>query len=318
MPANAEQLNLDLTAIAAALKANLNVQNPVVEELLSHLLFNAGKRLRPLLAVLCARYGGDESHSLTLACVMEYLHAASLLHDDILDGAPFRRGKTAAHHIWGNTLTILGGDLLMARTTSLVADLGHTEITRKVARLAENIIGGEVREITAKYNFELSESDYYAIIEGKTAALFKAACECGSVLGGCIPQEIVVLGQYGLHLGMAFQIADDIADYCGDSAERGKLPGNDLREGKATLPLILALNKANAEQKQALDAVFAADDIDEEAFALVKNFIETAGGFAEARAIATNHLALALKALDEIRPHAVLTTLKTLAENIID
>lgn len=319
MTVDLTQLKPDLDAIETALKDNLSSENPVAEELLEHLLLSAGKRIRPLLTILCARLGGNESQSLNLACAVEYLHAASLLHDDILDEAQYRRGKPAAHHIWGNTLTVLGGDFLMARSTKLVTDLEQAEITHKMAKLAENIIQGELYEITSKHNLYLLEQEYYRIIQGKTASLFQAACECGSILGGCTPQEIVVLGQYGLHLGMAFQIADDIADYCSNSTIQGKLPGNDLRESKATLPLILALNKATPAQKEMLEAFFLTKDLDEGDFLQVKNFIDMANGFAETRAIAANHTAKALQALGETRPHSSITPiLKALAENVIN
>lgn len=294
------RLQSDLEAIEVALKTHLEPEAGAAQALCEHLLFSPGKRIRPLLTLLSARMGGDESHSLTLAAAVEYLHTATLLHDDILDEALLRRGKTTAHHIWGNRFAILGGDFLLARAVSLVAGLNNQQVMQKFASFAEKIIAGEILEISLEGCLDLAEAVYFKIIQGKTAFLFRAACESGAVLGGMQPQQIVVLGEYGLNLGLAFQIEDDIMDYLGNSADDGKLKGNDLREGKVTLPLILALQKADARARKTLERVFTAETASEMRFEEVCNFIKTYGGFAAAHAAAQTYAAAAVAALESL------------------
>lgn len=290
----------DLADIEDALKMHIGQNAGEALALCEHLLFSPGKRIRPLLAVLSARMGGDENHSLTLAAAVEYLHAATLLHDDILDEALLRRGKTAAHHIWGNTFTILGGDFLLARAVTLVAGLNNCQIMQKFAHFVEKIIAGEILEMSLKGRFDLAESVYFEIIKGKTAFLFKAACESGADLGGMQPQQIVVLGEYGLNLGLAFQIEDDIMDYLGGSASDGKLQGNDLREGKATLPLILALQKTDANARKTIERIFTSATVSETQFEEVCDFIKTHNGFADARRRAQAYVNAAVAALQTL------------------
>lgn len=294
------KLQPDLEAIETALKAHLGTDVGAAQALCEHLLFCPGKRIRPLLALLSARMGGDESQSLTLAAAIEYLHTATLLHDDILDEAQLRRGKTTAHHIWGNSFAILGGDFLLARAVSLVAGLNNRRLMQKFAYFAEKIIAGEILEISLKGRLDLTETVYYKIIQGKTAFLFSAACESGGELGGLQPQQIVVLGKYGLNLGLAFQIEDDIMDYLGDSARDGKLKGNDLREGKVTLPLIMAMQKADAHACKTLEYIFTAETSSETRFEEVCSFIKTYDGFAAAHACAQTYALAAAAELEAL------------------
>lgn len=310
----ADAVKPDLAAIDAALAQHLDTDATVAKEICGYLLSKPGKRIRPLLAVLCARLGGDESRSLTLACAVEYLHAATLLHDDIVDGALLRRGQAAAHTIWGQALTILGGDFLLARAVTLVAGLDHGEIMRKFSHFAEAIIAGEIKEIAVKGDLDLAEEDYFDVITGKTACLFQAACESGGHLGGLQPQQIVVLGEYGLNLGLAFQIEDDIMDYTVAADGTGKLRGNDLKERKITLPLILALQKANAQQKARIAEIFAGPEITPEHFTVVYDIIEQHNGFGAAREMVLNYAAQAQNALAGFPESATKTTLKQLAQ----
>lgn len=311
------QVQDDLDRIEAALQTHLDSDVGPARALCEHLLFNPGKRIRPLLAVLSTRLGGDESQSLTLAAAVEYLHAATLLHDDILDDAQLRRGKTAAHHIWGNAFTILGGDFLLARAILLVAGLNNGHVIQKFAYFAEKIIAGEIREISLKGNPALDETGYLEIIQGKTAFLFQAACESGAHLGGLQPQQIVVLGEYGRNLGLAFQIEDDIMDYRGESKQQGKLKGNDLREGKATLPLILALQKANTAEIKMVADIFAAGDATVEQFNRVYDFISDRNGFSDAHYQAQKYIDAATTALDVLPVSKTKTIMTELAAYVI-
>lgn len=306
----------DLANIETALKTHLGTDAGAAQDLCDHLLFSPGKRIRPLLAVLSARMGGDESRSLTLAAAVEYLHTATLLHDDILDEARLRRGKTAAHHIWGKAFTILGGDFMLARAVALVAGLDSGQLMQKFTSFVEKIIAGEILEMSLKGRFDLDEDVYFEIIRGKTAFLFKAACESGAELGGMQPQQIVVLGEYGLNLGLAFQIEDDIIDYLGNANE-GKLKGNDLREGKATLPLILALQKADATTRKTIENIFTGESVSATQFNEACNFISAYGGFADARARAQAYVKAAVAALAALPASEAKTIMTELANSII-
>lgn len=306
----------DLANIEAALKTHLDTDAGAAQDLCDHLLFSPGKRIRPLLAVLSARMGGDESRSLTLAAAVEYLHTATLLHDDILDEAGLRRGKTAAHHIWGKAFTILGGDFMLARAVTLVAGLDNGRLMQKFTYFVEKIIAGEILEMSLKGRFDLAENVYFEIIKGKTAFLFKAACESGAELGGMQPQQIVVLGEYGLNLGLAFQVEDDIIDYLGNASE-GKLKGNDLREGKATLPLILALQKADARARKTVENIFTTETVSDTQFDEVRDFIGTYGGFADAHARALAYVDAAVTALTALPASEAKTIMTELATSVI-
>lgn len=311
------QVQDDLDRIEAALKTHLDSDLLPARDLCEYLLFNPGKRIRPLLAVLSARLGGNESQSLVLAAAVEYLHGATLLHDDILDDAQLRRGKTAAHHIWGNAFTILGGDFLLARAIHLVAGLHNDRVMQTFAYFAEKIIAGEIMEMSFKGNPDLDETGYLEIIQGKSAFLFQAACEGSAILGGLEPQQIVVLGEYGRNLGLAFQIEDDIMDYRGESKQQGKLKGNDLCEGKATLPLILALQKADAAEIKMIADIFASGDATAEQFDRVYDFIDARNGFSDAHFQAQNYINAATAALDVLPASTTKNIMTELAASII-
>lgn len=244
------QVLLSLTAADMAKVDALiteRMQSPVgmIPDLAAHLVGAGGKRLRPMLTIACARMAGyDGSGHLNLAAAVEFIHSATLLHDDVVDKSDQRRGKTAANLIWGNAPSILVGDFLFARSFGLMVETGDIAALGILASAAGIIAEGEVQQLAGIGNMAMMREEYMQIIGAKTAALFAAACECGPVLAGCALQDRTAFAAYGQHIGLAFQIVDDVLDYTGRSKALGKALGDDFREGKMTLPVIIAYQTA--------------------------------------------------------------------------
>jgi octaprenyl-diphosphate synthase len=236
----------DLEKIEAELSENLKPYLDLVSDVARHILFAGGKRLRPLLLVLSARLCGyEEDYAKTVSTALEYLHAATLLHDDIVDDAILRRGKTVAHSLYGNATTVLVGDFLLARALAICADSGKIKVIHIISDLTENMSTGEVHQLMRKGDVSLTEDEYLEVIRRKTAVLFQAACTVSAVIAEAPEEKEKALSDFGYHLGIAFQMADDLFDYTMDTAALGKEIGADLREGKLTLPVIHALKQAN-------------------------------------------------------------------------
>jgi octaprenyl-diphosphate synthase len=243
----------DLEQIEAELSENLKPYLDLVSDVARHILFAGGKRLRPLLLVLTARLCGYyEDYAKTVSTALEYLHAATLLHDDIVDDAILRRGKTVAHSLYGNATTVLVGDFLLARALALCADSGKIKVIHIISDLTENMSTGEVHQLMRKGDVSLTEDEYLEVIRRKTAVLFQAACTVSAVIADAPEEKEKALADFGYHLGIAFQMVDDLFDYTMDTADLGKEIGADLREGKLTLPVIHALKQANPADRDAM------------------------------------------------------------------
>ena len=243
----------DLEKIEAELSENLKPYLDLVSDVARHILFAGGKRLRPLLLVLSARLCGyKEDYAKTVSTALEYLHAATLLHDDIVDDAILRRGKTVAHSLYGNATTVLVGDFLLARALTICADSGKIKVIHIISDLTENMSTGEVHQLMRKGDVSLTEDEYLEVIRRKTAVLFQAACTVSAVIAEAPEEKEKALSDFGYHLGIAFQMADDLFDYTMDTADLGKEVGADLREGKLTLPVIHALKQANPADRDAM------------------------------------------------------------------
>lgn len=227
--------------------------DPLLKKVLDYGLFNGGKRLRPLLVVTAARICGNTSDEVyKLGIAFEYLHAATLFHDDIIDGSDTRRGKPSVHKEFDIVAAILGGDFLHAHSMATVSKYAGEEGLASFCKATMGMVDGEFMQLDNAENHNLSEVDYYNAIMGKTGLLIAAACEVGAIYAGASDVEVRALRGYGEHLGCAFQIIDDVLDYLGDTEKTGKVVGNDLAEGKMTLPLILAMNKADTADKSYL------------------------------------------------------------------
>jgi octaprenyl-diphosphate synthase len=305
----------DLAAIETALSANLNPHLDLVRDVAGHIVFSGGKRLRPLLMVLSARvcgYAGD--YDKTFSTALEYLHAATLLHDDLVDGAALRRGKPAAHLKYGSSVAVLVGDFLLARALSVSAATGSAKIVRLLAELTEQMSQGEVHQLMRKGDVRLTENEYFDVIRRKTAVLFETACRVSAVLADAPEERESALAAYGYNLGMAFQIADDLFDYTAATPELGKEIGADLREGKLTLPLIHALGHAPAADREWMVAVvqnpgFTADD-----FHRLVDRLRCFGSIRYAETAAEGFIATAKAALAAFPPSASLATMLDIAD----
>ncbi|BBO69551.1 octaprenyl diphosphate synthase [Desulfosarcina alkanivorans] len=289
----------DVDAIEKALADNLKPHFDLVSDVAGHILFAGGKRLRPLLMVLCARlcgFSGDQV--VRFSTIFEYLHAATLLHDDLVDGADLRRGRQVAHQKWDNPTAVLTGDFLLARGLSIAADTGLNEVIRTIARITENMSQGEIRQLERKGDVTLSEDAYVEVIRCKTAVLFQGACRTGALVAGAGTDIVQALTDFGYHLGLAFQMADDLLDYTQDSRSLGKRAGADLREGKMTLPLIHAFSHAPDGQREHMVSILKNPDFTPAEFAEFVDMLHRYGGIAYTRSLAAEHIQTATAALD--------------------
>lgn len=238
----------DFDAVNSLIIDRLESDVELVENIGHYIVEAGGKRLRPLLVLLAARacgYRGD--HHIQLAAVIEFIHTATLLHDDVVDTSDLRRGRLTANARWGNAPSVLVGDFLYSRAFQMMVSLGDVAVMRVLADTTNVIAEGEVQQLLNARNPDLTEGDYFTVIDKKTAQLFAAASEVGALTACADPQQCTQLRDYGRHLGIAFQLVDDALDYQGDSESLGKNVGDDLAEGKATLPLIRAMRNAPHE-----------------------------------------------------------------------
>jgi octaprenyl-diphosphate synthase len=241
----------DMAAIDALIRRHMESPVPVIPALADHLIAGSAKRLRPLLTVAAARLcGARDDACLKLAAAVEFIHTATLLHDDVVDSSQLRRGRVAAHLIWGAPSSVLVGDFLFARAFELMVGAGSMPALEILARASRVIAEGEVLQLTRAHDLDLSQDVYLEIIKAKTAELFAAAAEAGAVSAGASPERCRALRKFGQDLGLAFQLVDDALDYSGDSETLGKNPGDDFREGKATLPLLLAMVRTGAAERE--------------------------------------------------------------------
>ena len=240
----------DMNAVNQVILSRMQSEVPLIPELAGHLIAGGGKRMRPMLtcasAALC-QYPGTRQHK--LAAAVEFIHTATLLHDDVVDGSGTRRGKRTANLIWGNPASVLVGDFLFSRAFELMVEDGSLKVLKILSRASAVIAEGEVAQLTAQRQVTTSEDTYLHIIEAKTAALFAAACEIAPVVAEAGEGAEEALASFGRNLGVAFQLVDDAIDYTSESATSGKDLGDDFREGKMTLPIILAYARGSADDR---------------------------------------------------------------------
>lgn len=265
----------DMNAVNAVILDRMQSEIPLIPELAGHLIAGGGKRMRPMLTLASARligYTGTRHHR--LAAAVEFIHTATLLHDDVVDGSDLRRGRRTANIIWGNPASVLVGDFLFSRSFELMVEDGSLKVLKILSNASAVIAEGEVNQLTAARRVDLPEDRYLDIIGAKTAALFAAACRIAAVVAERPDGEEAALDAYGRNLGIAFQLVDDAIDYVSDAGTMGKDAGDDFREGKMTLPVILAHARGDAEDRKFWkDAVEGRRDTDADfahAIALVR------------------------------------------------
>ena len=305
----------DLEDIEKALSDNLNPYLDLVSDVAGHILFSGGKRLRPLLMVLSARmcsYNGN--YEKTFSTALEYLHTATLLHDDLVDGATLRRGKTVAHATWGNSITVLVGDYLLARARSISAGTGRLSVVQVLAELTENMSQGEVHQLMRKGDIKLTEDEYLVVIRRKTAVLFKAACQVSAIIADAPEDKEKALSEYGFNLGIAFQMADDLFDYTLQTSDFGKEVGADLREGKLTLPVIYALKQANSSDRDLMIKIIRNTDFTTDDFKTLLDFLVKYGGIDYTQETAASYIDTAKNALALFEPSPTKETMLDIAD----
>jgi octaprenyl-diphosphate synthase len=240
----------DLSAVQALIVENIQSDISLLEKLATHIIQSGGKQLRPLLLLLSSHATGYQgTDHITLAAMIEFFHTATLLHDDVVDESALRRGRKTANSIWGNKASILVGDYLFIQYMQLMVQVGDLNIMRVLTDMTHQIGCGEIKQLSNRHNPSLSVDDYYEIIHAKTSLLFAAASRLGALVGQADEATELALHAYGLHLGNAFQLIDDALDYCSDAETLGKNIGDDLADGKATMPLIYALEHGTATQQ---------------------------------------------------------------------
>lgn len=269
-----------------------DINNQLLREVIHYAIFNGGKRVRPLLTVLSARLCQPDLPALSettenlyrFSLSFEYLHAASLLHDDVIDRAEKRRGHRTANTVWDNTHVILAGDFLHARALFLAGTLGNSGALARISKATEAMVTSEFIQLENATTLDTSEDNYYKVLQGKTAALISAACETGALVSCGKEEHGTALRLFGTNLGLTFQIVDDLLDYLGDPAKTGKAVGNDFQERKMTLPLIFALTNANVSERKSLFTLLESDSESRAAATQeAREIIEESGGFTYAR-----------------------------------
>jgi octaprenyl-diphosphate synthase len=309
----------ELIALEEFFKSKVNSKVPLVKNVIDYIIGNGGKRLRPMLTIMCAKlagYQGDKS--IAVGAAIEMTHTASLLHDDVMDNAEIRRGKTAANQKWGNLVSVLVGDYLYCQAMDILVANGDIEILRVVTDAISSTTEGQIHEITKTHQVAMDQVEYLEVITGKTAELIAASCHAGGVLGNITDELASSLKEYGLNLGIAFQLMDDVLDYVANEKDFGKACGVDLREGKLTIPLILALRKCSEEESRKIKSILIKDNTDEDAFNEVLEIIKNYHSIDDSVEIANEYIQKAKASLSCFRPSLEKESLISLADYVIE
>lgn len=307
----------DFAAVDRTILAQLGSRVPLVESIGHYIIDSGGKRLRPLLVLLAARaLGYDGNRHITLATLIEFMHTSTLLHDDVVDESSMRRGRETANEHWGNAPSVLVGDFLYSRSFQMMVEVGSMRVMEILSAATCTIAEGEVLQLTNIGNPEIDEAAYFETIQGKTAMLFEAASHSGAILADADTDQEEALRLYGRYLGLAFQLIDDLLDYQGDAVTMGKNVGDDLAEGKPTLPLIHAMNVGTFDQAELVRQAIRQGGLErlDEVLAIVR---ET-GALDYTRGRAEEMAGLALAQLDALPPSEYRDSMARLAHLAVD
>ena len=288
----------DMAAVDRLIRDSLDSEVVLIRQIAEYIIGSGGKRLRPMLVLLAARacgYAG--SRHVTLAAIVEFIHTATLLHDDVVDESELRRGRESAHAVWGNAASVLVGDFLYSRSFQMMVTVDSMRVMEVLSNATNAIAEGEVEQLLNMHDPEVSESRYFSVIEKKTAKLFEAACQLGAVLAGQAQVEDS-LATFGRELGAAFQVADDVLDYTADAVTLGKNVGDDLAEGKPTLPLILTRRKVGDEQRHLIDLTIREGGLDR--IEQIVGLIRASGAVEDSMAVARQRSAAAARSLEPL------------------
>jgi octaprenyl-diphosphate synthase len=288
----------DMNKVNSVILTRMQSDVPLIPELAGHLIAGGGKRMRPMLTLACAKlldYQGTRHHK--LAAIVEFIHTATLLHDDVVDGSGLRRGRRTANMIWGNSASVLVGDFLFSRSFELMVEDGSLRVLKILSHASAVIAEGEVNQLTAQRRIDTNEDRYLDIIAAKTAVLFAAACRIAAVVAEREPAIEEALDNFGRYLGIAFQLVDDAIDYESNDATMGKDAGDDFRDGKVTLPIILAYARAGDEDRTFLREAIEGLRNDDDDLARATAILRSTGALVDTAARARHYGRRAIDAL---------------------
>lgn len=306
----------DLEAVVHKMRTAASVDMQVLDSALTQVVASGGKLVRPALAIMTARiYGADREKMLSLAASVEMLHTATLVHDDLIDRSDRRRGRPTLHTLLTPGTAVLLGDYLFAQAAEWAAETDNVRVVRIFADTLMTIVGGELRQIWAQWDWDRAQEDYLNRIYGKTAALFASACEAGAALSGAPEETVQALREYGRLLGLAFQIVDDVLDYAGDEARLGKPVGSDLRDGNITLPLILYVRSYAGDG--VADKVLRAETFSEDEVQEIVGEVIASGAIDESRREARTLVNQAKTHLASVPTNQYSSTLEALADYVV-
>lgn len=309
----------DLAAVEAEIRRELDSPVALIRDMGAYLAGAGGKRLRPMLLLLAARLSGYRGpRGVRLACVVELLHTATLIHDDVVDQAPLRRGRPSANAQWGDDASVLVGDHLYSKSFALLVRDNDRAVMETLARSTVSMTEAEVFQLQLKRSGTTSEDDYLRIITMKTASFISACCRIGALLGGCPPRQVEALTRYGLDVGVAFQMSDDALDFVADEDRLGKAIGADLREGKRTLPLIAMLGRVPPAEAERVRSLLRRRRLDPEEVQEIRRLVLDHDGVDYARLRAQAYAQSAKADLDAFPPSEERETLALIADFVVD
>ncbi len=308
----------ELKNVEEFLKRHFHSDIALIPEISNHLISSGGKRFRPLLLLIASDlcgYRGERRYSMSTA--IEFIHTASLLHDDVIDHAETRRGRSSANRLWGNSASVLVGDFLYSKAFRLMAEEGDIAVIKLISTISNTMAEGEVFQLIKSGDFEITEKEYFALIEKKTAILISAACALGAILAKTTEERISALMRFGMRLGTAFQLTDDTLDYIATEEEFGKAIGTDLREGKITLPLIQTLKKCPATERKLIRRVVKKNP-DKDEISEIVSIIQKHKGIDYALGKAGNYIQEGKGFLDRFEDCEPKRALLTISDFILD
>ncbi|MEX0751052.1 MAG: polyprenyl synthetase family protein [Dehalococcoidia bacterium] len=308
----------DIELVEDTLRGIAHVDNfPALAKMLAHVLGAGGKRLRPAIALLSGKFGDyHRDVHIPLAASIELLHTATLVHDDVIDASPTRRGRATANELFNNSASVMLGDFMFAHASELISRTDNTQVVRLFARTLMSIAGGELHQDLSAYEYSQDTLAYFGRIEGKTASLFAASSEGGGLVAGCTPRECAALRDYGLNVGMAFQVVDDILDFAGDEREMGKPIGSDLMQGTLTLPALLLMERNPRDNP--IKKAFRTRKPKQEHVAEAVNMVLNSDILNEVYVVARDFRDRALAALGTLPGGAAKSSLEDIAEYVLE
>lgn len=318
MEATLALIGEDLKNVELQFKKDLQSDVPLIRKVGEYVLSSGGKRIRPALLLLSAKlcgYCGDRH--VPLASVIEFIHTATLLHDDVVDSANLRRGFASANALWGNEASVLVGDFLFSKSFSLMVADGDLAVLKVLSSATTTIAEGEVLQLVSTSDMDLSEASYIEVVKCKTAILLSAACQAGAILGMASPEREAALSDFGLGLGIAFQLMDDTLDYVASEEQFGKSIGHDLEEGKITLPLIHTLKLCSPGERKLIGDIIEKDLMDKADFQTVFELVHRYGGIAYAIARARDYITQAKTKLEVFEASQEKTALLCLSDYVV-